>query len=244
MRRGDPAAERLLDKARELALPTGDILRIAPVAAARAETAWLKGDKARMRRELHEACELALKHPEPWRLGELSLWLWRAGGLDQPPDGVATPYRLEMSGDCQAAATVWQQIGCPYEQALALAQGNRPAQLQALEILTKFGAAPAAAIVRRNLRAQGVGCIPRGPRVETKGNPLGLTGREMDILRLLAGDPSNKEIAQRLRISPKTVDHHIVAVLAKLGVSTRKQAARHPVTGVLLAKHRESAALK
>jgi DNA-binding NarL/FixJ family response regulator len=68
-----------------------------------------------------------------------------------------------------------------------------------------------------------------GPRLETKENPLGLTNRQVEILGLLAGNLSNKEIAARLRISPKTVDHHVVALLAKLGVSTRKQAASHPI---------------
>ena len=121
-----------------------------------------------------------------------------------------------------------------------MAQGDRPAQLLALEILTKLGAAPAAHPVRRNLRAEGAQGIPRGPRDATKGNPLGLTSREMAILLLLAEDLSNKEIAAKLGISPKTVDHHVVAVLAKLGAATRKEAAKHPVTVALLAKDRES----
>src|SRR5438105_12518518 len=142
----------------------------------------LQDDKRRMRQELHEAYELALKHPEPWRLGELSLWLWRAGALAQPPKGIAEPYRLEISGDWRPAAALWQKIGCPHEQALALANGDRSAQLEALELLTKLGAAAAAQIVRRNLRAEGAQGIPRGPRDATKGNPLGLTSREMAIL--------------------------------------------------------------
>jgi DNA-binding CsgD family transcriptional regulator len=241
LRRGEPGAGALLDEARELALATGDLMRIAPMAAARAEAAWLKGDKEQIRREIQPAYDLALQRPAPWRLGELSLWLWRAGALDRPPDGIASPYRLEIDGDWPAAAAAWQQLGCPYEQALALAQGDRPAQLQALEILSGLGAAPAAAIVRRNLRAAGLRGIPQGPRATTKGNPLGLTAREVEILRLLAGNLTNKEIAASLHISPKTVDHHVVAVLGKLGVSTRKQAAKHPAACALLAQSGESA---
>jgi DNA-binding CsgD family transcriptional regulator len=241
LRRGSSGeAQSLLDEARERALATGDILRIGPVAAARTEAAWLRGDNGQISNEIHEAYELALKHPEPCRLGDLSLWLWRAGALDRPPDGIAQPYRLEMNGDWQAAAAAWERIGCPYEQALALAHGDRKAQLQALEILTRLGATPAATIVRRNLRADGLRGIPQGPRPETRGNPLGLTTRQMDILRLLAGDLSNKEIAARLRLSPKTVDHHVSAILAKLEVSTRREIAQHPAAGALLTKHRES----
>ncbi len=240
MRRGDPGAEPLLDEARKLALVTGDIMQIGPMAAARAEAAWLKGDREQIRAEVEAAYELALRHPAPWRLGELGLWLWRAGALDRPPEGAAPPYRLEISGDWQAAAAAWQKLGCPYEQALALAEGDRPAQLQALDILAKLGAAPAAAIVRRDLRAGGLRGIPRGPRIQTRGNPLGLTARQVDILRLLAGDLANKEIAAQLRISPKTVDHHVSAVLAKLGVSTRRQAARHEIVRALLAQSGEA----
>jgi DNA-binding CsgD family transcriptional regulator len=112
--------------------------------------------------------------------------------------------------------------------------------LQALDIMIRLGANPAAAIVRRNLRTEGLRGIPRGPRMATKENPLGLTGRQLDILRLVARNMSNKEIAARLRISPKTVDHHIVALLAKLGVSTRREAATHPVAREVTGKDRES----
>jgi DNA-binding NarL/FixJ family response regulator len=133
-----------------------------------------------------------------------------------------------MSGDWRAAAAAWEALGCPYEQALALANGDRPAQLKALDILTQLGAVPTAALVRRKLRAESAQGIPRGPRAVTKGNPLGLTSRQIEILKLLSEDLSNKAIAQRLKISPKTVDHHVVAVLTKLGVATRKEAARHP----------------
>jgi DNA-binding CsgD family transcriptional regulator len=150
------------------------------------------------------------------------------------------PYRLEIGGDWQGAAAAWQRIGCPYERALALAHGDQPAQLQALDILAGLGAAPAAALVRSRLRAHGVRSIPRGPRATTKGNPLGLTARQVDILRLLAANLSSKEIAARLRLSPKTVDHHVGAILAKLDVSTRRQAAAHAVARALLAKDRES----
>ena len=93
------------------------------------------------RDEVADAYELALRHPEPWRLGELGLWLWRAGALDRPSEGMALPYRLEIGGDWHGAAAAWRQLGCPYEEALALAQGDRPAQLRALDILTGLGAA-------------------------------------------------------------------------------------------------------
>jgi DNA-binding CsgD family transcriptional regulator len=242
IRRGDGDARPPLDEARELAFATGDTVLMGPVAAIRAEAAWLEGDKQRVRAEAEAIHELALRHPEPHRRGELALWLWRAGALDRAPERTAPPYRLEIEGDWRGAAAAWQRIGCPYERALALAHGDETAQLEALAILGRLGAAPAAALIRRRLRTEGVRSIPHGPRAATKGNPLGLTGRQVEILRLLAENLSNKEIAAQLRLSPKTVDHHVGAILAKLDVATRKQAAAHPVAGALLAKTRESPA--
>jgi hypothetical protein len=164
LRKGDPDAQILLDQTRKLALRPRDITWIALMAAARAEAAWLKGNKKQLHDEVQPAYELALEHPDPWRLGELSLWMWRAGALDDPPERIASPYRLEISGDWQGAAAAWRKIGCPYERALALASGDRPAQFEALRILDGLGAAPAAAIVRRNLRTERIRSIPLGPR--------------------------------------------------------------------------------
>jgi DNA-binding NarL/FixJ family response regulator len=76
--------------------------------------------------------------------------------------------------------------------------------------------------------------IPRGARPATKRNPAGLTAREMEILRLLVDGLSNRQIAGRLSISAKTVDHHVSAVLGKLGVQSREQAATRAVESGLL----------
>jgi DNA-binding CsgD family transcriptional regulator/tetratricopeptide (TPR) repeat protein len=235
LRRGDPGARTLLDEVRDLALVTGEIQRIAPMAVARAEAAWLQDDRRRVREEIEAAFELAVKHPEPWRLGELSLWLWRARALERVPDEIAEPYRLEISGDWHAAAAAWKRIGCPYEQALSLANGDRTAQLRALDILTGLGAAPAVQMLRRELRSCGVRRVPRSPSSRTKSNPLGLTGRQLDTLHLISKHLSNKEIAKKLGISPRTVDHHVLAILGKLGVSSRKEAASH--AAIRLAVH-------
>jgi non-specific serine/threonine protein kinase len=54
----------------------------------------------------------------------------------------------------------------------------------------------------------------------------GLTSRELDVLRLVAEGLSNRQIAERLYLSPKTVSSHLVSVFAKLGVSSRAGAAR------------------
>ena len=68
--------------------------------------------------------------------------------------------------------------------------------------------------------------IPRGPRPATRGNPLGLTAREAEIAVLLARALTNARIGARLHISLKTVDHHVSAILGKLGVASREEAGR------------------
>jgi DNA-binding CsgD family transcriptional regulator len=76
------------------------------------------------------------------------------------------------------------------------------------------------------MRRLGVRSIPVGPRPATRANEFGLTRREHEVLALVTEGLTNTEIAVRLYISAKTVDHHVSAVLAKLGVSTRAQASR------------------
>ncbi len=224
LRRGDPGSTPLLEEAHQLALQTRESYQIAPVAAARAEAAWLAGDLERCQAEARVGYDLALTHTDPWELGRLASWLWRAGGLVQPPEPIAEPFALEIAGDWQGAAARWAQIGCPYEQALALSEGDADAQRHALALFEQLGAQPAAARVRQRMRRQGRTGIPRGPRPSTQANLAGLTSRQVEVLRLLAEGHSNAEIARRLSTSLKTVDHHVSAILAKLEVHSRTQA--------------------
>jgi DNA-binding CsgD family transcriptional regulator len=147
-------------------------------------------------------------------------------GLSEALAGTSAPHALEIAGDWRAAADAWEQLGCPYEQALALMEGDEPAQREALAIFERMGAAPAAAIVRHQLRAAGVRGLPRGPRLATQANPQGLTPRQLEVLLLLAEGLHNSEIADRLSTTPKTVEHHVSAVLAKLEVRSRAEAVR------------------
>ena len=67
--------------------------------------------------------------------------------------------------------------------------------------------------------------MPRGPRQQTRKHPAGLTPRQVEVLELVAAGLTNAEIAERLFVSPKTVDHHVSALLTKLEVATRQEAA-------------------
>jgi DNA-binding CsgD family transcriptional regulator/tetratricopeptide (TPR) repeat protein len=224
-RRGDPRAGDTLDEAWAAALPTGELQRIGPVAVGRAEFAWLRADPEAISEAIEPARVLSDRGPQPWVSDELSFWLWRSGRAG-PVTGGAEPFALQMSGDWRGAAEAWERVGCPYEQACALADGDSDeALLAALDIFDRLGAVPAAALVRRKMRAAGTARIPRGPRPSTRENPGGLTARQVDVALLVAERMGNTAIAERLFLSAKTVEHHVSAILSKLGLASRDEVA-------------------
>jgi DNA-binding CsgD family transcriptional regulator len=224
-RRGDPGCWPLLDEALDLADGTGELQYLATVAVARAEAAWLDGRPDAIAAETDRAFTLAIELDEPSALGELALWRWRAGLLTDPPARAEELFREQIAGESERVAEIRATQGCRYEAALALADADDEAALRrAHDELRKLGAAPAAAIVARRLRERGARGVRRGPRPATKANPAGLTARELEILPLLASGLRNAEIAARLVISERTVDHHVSAILRKLDVRTRSDA--------------------
>jgi DNA-binding CsgD family transcriptional regulator len=232
-RRGQPEAASMLEPAWELAVQVNELQRTGPVAAARAEAAWLHGDRAGVR-------DIAAPvYQEAERLGyqphqaELGYWLTRAGQRVQPVGD--HPYAVQAAGRWREAAAAWEAAGCPYEHAAALAESPDSEQLlTALAMLDELGARPLATKVRRRLRALGVTRIPRGPVDETRVNPAGLTTRQVDVLRLLGKGYTNAQIASQLVVSVRTVDSHVAAVLGKLGAASRREAAaRAAELGVL-----------
>jgi DNA-binding CsgD family transcriptional regulator len=224
-RRGDPDPWTPLDEALELAEPRRELQWIAPVAIARAEAAWLEGRNDDAIAATATAYELARSKNSPYTAG-LAYWRWRAGlAAEIPAAPDDDPYALEMTGEWARAAGSWALAGCPYESALALASaGDEPTLRQALAELQRLGARPAVGIVTRRLRKRGVRGVPRGPRQATRRNPASLTVRETEVLALVADGLRNADVAERLFLSPKTVDHHVSAILRKLGVHTRGEA--------------------
>jgi DNA-binding CsgD family transcriptional regulator len=224
LRRGDPGADELLDQAFALAIPTGELNRIGRVATARAEQAWYQGRLP----DVLQATAIGLAHVDghtaPWINGELLFWQSRAQPVAPDTGDIAEPYRLMLSGDWRAAASAWELIGMPYEQALALAEGPEGALREALVILDRLGAGPLASIVRRRLRELGAHSIPRGPNEVTRANPSGLTAKELEILNLLAQGCTGAQLARRLHRSPKTIENHVCSLLEKLGVHSRVEA--------------------
>jgi len=229
-RRGDPDPWGPLDEALGLARSTGELQRLAPVAAARAEAWWLAGSPDRVAEETTAVLELAAARGDAWTAGELCLWRRRAGLAHETAAALAAPFASELGGDARGAAAMWRHLGCPYEAALALGTSDdETAMREGLAELLALGARTAAARVSRRLRERGARDVRRGPRPRTRANPAGLTARQLEVLELITQGKRNAEIAAKLFLSEKTVDHHVSAILTKLGVATRGHAAAEAI---------------
>jgi DNA-binding CsgD family transcriptional regulator len=154
----------------------------------------------------------------------MALWIRRLGGATQAVD--IEPFASQLAGDGARAAMLWDRLGCPYQAALALLDTKEEIHLrESLTRLVDLGAEAAARLVRRTMRDLGIRSIPAGVRTAARAHPRGLTVREQEILDLLSQGQSNEEISARLFISVRTVEHHVSAILGKLGATTRKGAA-------------------
>ena len=223
-RRGDEAAAPMLAASWGRALRQRLLIGLAYAGLASVERAWLVGDVTSARR-IGEVLE-----PRTWHAGaapfraELLRYLARCGFQVELFDGCPEPWASGLRGDWEAAAAGWEAVGDPYEQALELAEsGEQEPTLEAVRILDGLGAV-AAEIARDRLRSMGTP-VPRRPQAGTRANPAGLTGRQLAVLELVSEGMTNAEIADRLVVSIRTVDHHVAAVLGKLGVRSRREAA-------------------
>jgi DNA-binding CsgD family transcriptional regulator len=230
-RRGDPQAQPLLDHAWRIAVASGEIQRVGPAGAALAEWAWLTGAYTQVRDRVEHAIDAAARVGHRWYLGELLRYRALADDSDTPLPSVALgvelpePWASSLRGDWRSAEAGWQTRGWPYERALELiSSADAGATTEGIAILDRLGASSAARIARRRLKDLGVRRIPRGPRPVTRANAAGLTARQTEVLGLVATGATNAQIAERLVVSVRTVDHHVSATLAKLGVETRQAA--------------------
>jgi ATP/maltotriose-dependent transcriptional regulator MalT len=222
LRRGDPDADHLVQSSWMLAKRSGATPYIGLLGVIRIEQAWLtgSGDVA------DRLAELPLERLRPRLRAEILRYAQLAGARIEAPAGLAEPWAAAIRGDWASAAEQWRAEQRPYELALELyASGEVEPALEALRIFDRLGADPAARLTRQRLRELGVRNLPRGPQAATRRHPAGLTGRQAEVLELLVQGMSNPEIADRLVLSVRTVDHHVAAVLQKLGVGSRQEAA-------------------
>lgn len=223
VRRGDPRGRETLQRLL-LTESENEIQHVWSPICGLAEYHWLNGGLAEMEPVLADGYRRALDTDSAWARGELGFWMWRAGLIDHPPDNAAVPFASQIMGDWESSAGAWREIGCPYEVALALADGSEEAKLEALAIFDSLGARPMADRLRALLRDEGATSIPRGPTKTTSSNPGGLTERQLEVMQLIADGLTNNEIADKLFVSKRTVEHHVSAIYGKLGVGTRAMA--------------------
>jgi DNA-binding CsgD family transcriptional regulator/tetratricopeptide (TPR) repeat protein len=227
LRRGGDGAG-FLEDAWQLARRFGEPLRVVPALAALAERAWLQGDDdARLEEAAAGLAGLGVGTGVEWSTGELAVWLDRIGHhVDTAGLRLAEPHRLLLERRPLDAAAVWGELSAPYDRAVALVDaGDDASAFAALDALDGLGADIVGARLRRGLRARGVSDVPGRRRKATRANPAGLTARQLEVLSLLGQGLTNAELAERLFISPKTADHHVSAILAKLDVRSRRHAA-------------------
>jgi ATP/maltotriose-dependent transcriptional regulator MalT len=192
------------------------------------EAAWLTGDDIAAGVMARSALDGAVASGNLEAASMLALWAHRAGQPGCLLPWVVEPYALEISGNWQAAAEMWQEDDVPLEAMRARSASTDESTLRGLHAeLGRIGAHPDALRVARRLRSLGFSHIPRGPRPSTRATYGLLTRREIEILSVLATGASNRDIAQQFFLSPKTVDHHVSAILGKLGVTNRQQAVNH-----------------
>ncbi len=224
-RRGDPGADDALALADATAGDMTPLSWSGPLSRARAEIAWLHGQPELVEQLSEPAYSLSCTSWAPWEAGVLSCWRARTGSPVRAARLTAEPCALELAGRFQDAADAWDALGCRYEAALAIAAaGDGDSLREAYERLRAIGADGAGAVVARQARALGVRGLATGPRQRARENPANLTARELDVLALLGEGLTNAAIAERLVVSPRTVDHHVSAVLRKLDVPTRARA--------------------
>jgi ATP/maltotriose-dependent transcriptional regulator MalT len=222
-RKGHPQAKDNLEQAWSMLATSRQLQNMVQFAASLTEHMWITGEVDTDRTAYFgKLLDDVIRLGNTWDTGELALWLWKLDELAEAPEGIAEPYRLVMAGEPIAAAGIWEKLGYPYERAIALSHGDTTSQLEALDILDTLGATAVADNLRQALRDQRVS-VPRRSRVN-RSPGVGLTVRQSEVLSLLAEGLSNVDIADQLFLSPRTVEHHVAAVMSKLDASSRDEA--------------------
>ncbi len=221
-RRGDPAPPQGLDEARAL---VDDAAWAIDIAITRAEVALLDGRPGDVTAATDEGLALCEGRESLRPFGEIVLWRHRAG-LEVPSGRrLPEPVALEVAGRTEDAARAWEALGSAYHAAMARALADDAGLIaEGHAGLLTLGAGGAAKIAARRLRERGVKGIARGPRATTLSNPAQLTAREVAVLGHVAEGLSNAQVAERLFVSPRTVDYHVSAILRKLGARSRGEA--------------------
>ncbi len=224
MRRGDPGVLPLLTEAREIAFKAKELQRIIPVMVALLEYEWITGKNFIEKEAIDTTIAMVEQMGNVYDNSEFAFWLLKARKQQIHLREFYEGYDMHNKALALKAANLWERSACPYERALALFEGGEADKKMAVAIIHNLGADAVYEKMKNKMRTAGIKSIPRGIRESTRSNPANLTDRELNVLQLLKEGLLNKEIAERLFISPKTVEHHISAIYLKLDVNSRTRA--------------------
>lgn len=226
VRRGDDDARVRLDQLADAAGRTGELQRIEPVLLLEIEWSLTRGEPPPRARFEQLTCSFRPDHWDTLFGGTIAAWA-SVVGLSHESAGPMPPACAAMlAGDFAEASDRFGAAGWPHHRALMLSMlEDRQALNEALDVARRLGAGPLEARVSRRMRDLGVP-VPRGPFASTRANTAGLTSRQMEVVTLVTDGLTNADIAARLFISERTVEHHVEAILAKLGVASRREASR------------------
>ncbi|WP_439028853.1 ATP-binding protein [Gordonia terrae] len=217
LRCGDPFDPSGVEDAWALADEIDEPARRLAVLTALAEISWMTGEHDD---RVADAVTVGHDDGTSWAAGNLAVWRMRLG-LHTDTARLAEPHQMSLDGRHAEAARWWSEAGDPFCAAMSWFDSDDPGR--GVTMLDGLGAAGTADRARAVLRDSGRGVVPQRPRQTTRVNPGGLTNRQLEVARLVAQGLSNAEIATRLYISSKTADHHVSAVLAKLGLTSRRE---------------------
>ena len=224
MRRGDADALPLLQQAKTKAFEAKDLQSIISSVISLLEYEWITGTQVLDNDALQQSVAMVTQMHDFFDYNEFTCWLGRARNHHLSVRALHPGYQLQTVSTAQQAAALWHALGCPYEQAICLFETDEEGKRQAISILHSLGASAVCEKMKLGMRNAGIRKIPRGRRKTTLSNIALLTSRELDLLPLMKEGLQNKEIASRLYISAKTVDHHISSILFKLDVNSRNKA--------------------
>src|SRR5579863_7558660 len=229
MRKGETDALPILLEARTKAFEAMELQRVLAALTALLEYEWLTGQTVLEKAAIEYVIGVISQGGTLRESSEFDYWLWKVRKTQIPWHEVHDRYRADHPAMAIETAAGWERLGCPYEQALFLVEGDEDAKREAIAIVHRLGATAVYEKMKLGMRSEGIRSIPRGSRKSTRENPALLTERELGVLELLKEGLPNKEIGSRLYISAKTVDHHISAILSKLDVDSRTKAVREAI---------------
>jgi DNA-binding CsgD family transcriptional regulator/Tfp pilus assembly protein PilF len=219
----------LLLEAKTKAFGIMEMQRIIPSLIALLEYEWLTGKIVIEKKDIDRTMANIGQTINNIENNEFAFWLQKVRKLHLPVEEVYEGYEINSVTKAHNAAALWAKSGCPYQEALCLFAGKDDDKRKAITLVHELGANAVYEKMKSEMRGFGIKNIPRGIRKTTQSNPALLTQRELDVLQLLNEGLQNKEIAARLFISAKTVDHHISSILYKLEVNSRTKAVHEAI---------------